>query len=136
MSLITYNQNASMDVKGITPLAGSGISLLASPELRVISAPAGDYLAETYQVDHSTTATALDLGKITTGRTLWVQTDIPIVVTLTQTAGSVALTVDNFLMTNATFTAVSLTNASATATANVAIVVLGDRNPPSGPGIF
>src|ERR1035437_2977433 len=103
MSRITYNQNASMKVKGIVPLAGSGISLLASPDLDVVNASAGDYLAETYQVDPSTTATALNLGKITTGHVLWIQTDIPIVVTLTQTAGTVALTVDNFLMTNSTF---------------------------------
>lgn len=135
MSLITYNQNATMSVKGITPLMGAGITLLASPELQVISASAGDYLAETYQVDPSTTATALSMGKITTAHTLWLQTDRLITVTLTQTSGDVALLVDNFLMTNSTFTAVKLANASGT-TANVAVVILGDRNPPSGPGIF
>ena len=136
MSLITYNQNATMDVKGITPLMGSGITLLASPELQVISASAGDYLAETYQVDPSTTATALNLGKITTGRVLWLQTDIPVKLTLTQTAGDVTLLVDSFLMTNSTFTAAKLANASSTAIANVAVAILGDRVAPSGPGIF
>lgn len=250
MSLITYNQSASMDVKGIVPLAGAGISLLASPSFQVAGASAGDYLAETYQVEPSTSTTALDLGKIVTGRTIWIQTDQPLEVTCIQAsffgtsvsadspatstaAGTLTLNIngdgaqiitlgtnstgaavaadiqakvraltaftpanqgaydnfvasfsgtytlksgiggsgssvvvtgasdaitlklgvahsgvetagvpaavialDSFLMANITFSEIQLANTSATAVANVAIVILGDRASPSGSGIF
>ena len=85
MALITYNQNASMTIKGLIPVGGAGISVLASPDLQVIGAPMGDYLAETYQVEPLTTATAIDMGKIVTGKIVWIQSDQPLAVTLFQT---------------------------------------------------
>lgn len=84
MSLITYGQNASMSVSGLIPAGGAGISLLAAPSLSLTGLPSGDYLAETYQVRPATAATSLDLGKITTAKVLWIQTDQPLVVTLIQ----------------------------------------------------
>jgi len=252
MSLITYNQNASMTIKGLIPAGGAGISVLASPDLQVVGAPMGDYLAETYQIEPLTAATALDLGKITTGKVVWIQTDQPLAVTVIQatfygssvsasspiisiaggtlainlngdgvqiitlalsgdssglliaadiqakvraltaftvsqavynnftatyangvytlvsgvggTSSSVVisggsdapslklgvanggtemvgtpaavLTLDSFIMANLTFTSLQLANLSATTVADVAIVVLGNRNFPTGSGIY
>jgi len=46
------------------------------------------------------------------------------------------LTLDSFIMANLTFTSLQLANLSATTVADVAIVVLGNRNFPTGSGIY
>lgn len=135
MSQISYKESATLTVNGITPTMGAGLTLLASPSL-ASTATAGDYLAETFIVNPSTPATALNLNKIVTGKTLWMQTDQPLSVTLTQNAVDHVFTVDSFIFMNSAFTAIKLANSSSLTPANINIVILGDRAPvDSNPGI-
>lgn len=133
---VNVAQSASLTINGLTPVAGAGFTLLASPALSATNVQYGDYFAETFTINPSTPTTVQPIGNIATGSVLWVQTDQPITVTLTQTSGSNSYDVDSFLYVNATFTAVSFANAG-TAAAHINLVAVGARavNPGTA-GIF
>lgn len=134
---VKVSQSASVTVNGITPVAGAGLTLLASPALSTTNVSYGDYFAEIFTINASTPTTAKSLGDIVTGKVIWVQTDQPITVTLTQNAIDKDFAIDSFMHLNATFTAVKFANASATNAANINIVVAGDRVVnPGTPGIW
>jgi hypothetical protein len=134
---VSVSTDLSLTIKGISPAAGPGLVLLANPSLVATNVTQGDYFADTFVVNALTTTTALDLGGIVSGATVWIQTDLPITVTLTQNAIDNDIVVDSFLMMNTTFTALKLANASATTAANINVVVVGSRvTNPGTPGIF
>lgn len=134
---VSVAQSSSVTITGVTPVAGTGFTLLAAPALSTTGVSYGDYFAETFTINASTPTTAKSLGDIATGELIWIQTDQPITVTLTQSAVDKDFLVDSFLCMNATFTAVKLANASATTAANINLVVVGDRiTNPGGPGIY
>lgn len=134
---VKVSQSASVTINGITPVAGSGITLLASPALSSTNVSYGDYFAETFTINAATPTTAKSLGDIATGKVIWVQTDQPITITLTQNFIDKNFLVDSFMHMTATFTAVKFANASATDAANINIVVAGDRVVnPGTPGIW
>lgn len=134
---VKVSQSASVTINGITPVAGAGLTLLASPALATSNVSYGDYFAETFTINALTPTTTKSLGDIATGKVIWVQTDQPITVTLTQSSVDKDFLVDSFMHMNVTFTAVKFANSSATSAANINIVVAGDRIVnPGTPGIF
>lgn len=135
---VSVSQAASLTINGVTPVAGPGFTLLANPSLASANATEQDYFANVFTVNVSTPDTAQLMGEITEGHVIWIQTSSPITVTLTQ-AGPIdnSFLVDAFMYMNCTFTSIQMANASATATANVNLLVAGDRiTNPGTPGIF
>ena len=134
---VSITQSAGFSISGITPAAGTGFTLLANPALAA-TATYGDYFAETFTINALTPDTVQPMGDIATGSVIWIQTDSPITVTLTQ-AGPVdnAFLVDTFMFLNCTFTQIQLANASATTAANINLAVVGARvTNPGTPGIW
>jgi hypothetical protein len=138
---VSVSKSASLSITGVTPTVGTGFTLLANPSLSATNVVEQDYFANVFTVNPSTVAqpdTDQSMGEITEGHVIWIQTDQPVTVTLTQ-AGPVdnAFLVDSFLYMNCTFTALQIANASATTAANINIIVAGDRiTNPSTPGIY
>lgn len=134
---VNISSEASLTIKGISPAVGPGLTLLANPSLTITNVTQGDYFADTFTVNPSTSDTLLDLGDIIDGATIWVQTDQPVTVTLTQNAVDNAILVSSFMKMHTTFTAVKFANASVTAAAHISVVVVGNRViNPGTPGIF
>ena len=138
---VNVTESAALSISGITTTGGVGLTLLATPTLSITGATRGDYFAETFVVNPSTVSVKQEMGYIVTGNTLWIQTDIPVTVTLNQgtllTPINHTFTVDTFLFMNATFVEIYLTNSSATTAANINLVVVGDRTVNAGaPGIY
>lgn len=134
---VSVSTEASLTIRGISPASGPGLTLLANPSLESTNVTQGDYFADTFTVNALTTTTTLNLGDITAGTTAWVQTDLPVTVTLTQTAGDRPVLVDSFLMINTAFTAIKFANASATTAAHISVVIVGNRTTnPGTPGIW
>ena len=80
---VSASQSASLRINGITS-SGPGLTLLANPELQATNVTYGDYFAETFTVNPVTSATSVSLGDIQVGGVIWVQTDSPVDVILTQ----------------------------------------------------
>ena len=87
---VNVTQSANLTINGITPVAGAGLTLLASPSLLASNVQQGDYFADTFTVNPMTPATTISLEDIVVGKVLWVQTDNPITITLHQTGGVTA----------------------------------------------
>jgi len=134
---VNIAQQASFTINGVTPAAGMGFTLLANPSLSTSNITQGDYFAETFTINPSTTATSQSLGDIATASVLWIQTDQPVTVTLVQTSGSNTFVVDSFLFVNATFTGIQFANPNTTTAAHINLVVTGSRvTNPGTPGIW
>jgi hypothetical protein len=134
---VNVTQSATISISGTNPTAGPGLTLLASPALSVVNSIMGDYFAETFTINPSTTATAIPLGDISIGRTIWVQTDKPISVVLTQSSTDKTYVIDTFLFANASFTALKVANADTVNAAHINVVAAGDRiTNPGTPGVF
>lgn len=134
---VSVAQSGSLTIAGVTPTAGTGFTLLAAPALASTGVTYGDYFAETFVINPVTPTTTRAMGDIATGKVIWIQTDRPITVTLTQSAVDKDFLVDSFLYLNATFTAIKLANAHATLGANINMVITGDRvTNPGTPGIY
>jgi len=134
---VSISQDLSLTIKGISPAAGPGMVLLANPSLVTSNVTQGDYFADTFTVNPSTPATVLDLLELVACTSIWIQTDQPIEVTLTQNAVDNKIVVDSFMTMNTSFTAIKLANTSASATANINVVAVGSRIVnPGTPGIF
>ncbi len=134
---VSLSTDLSLTIKGISPAAGPGLVLLANPTLVATNVTQGDYFADVFTVNPLTTTTALDLGDIADGSTVWIQTDLPITVTLTQNSVDNSILVDSFMMLNTGFTELKLANASSTVAAHINVVVTGSRiTNPGSPGIF
>ena len=134
---VTVSQSASLTINGITPALGPGLTLLASPALAITNAAQDDYFAETFTINVSTPDTVRTIGDIVTGKILWLQTDSPISVTLTQTDGAKEFIVESFLYIITDFTQIQLSNDDAITDAHINLVVAGDRVVnPGTPGIF
>ena len=129
--MVTATQSASFVVQGQLPLADRSNPAYSN------TLNADDLYSEIFVINPSTVATALDLSKIVTGTSLWVTTDHPVEVTLTQSTTDRTYIVDSFLFINATFTGIKLANTSATVAANVSINLTGNRAVVGpGPGIY
>lgn len=134
---VNVSAEGSITIKGISPAMGPGLTLLANPSYIATNVIAGDYFADTFTVNVSTPTTSLSLEDIVTGDFIWVQTDQPISVTLTQNSIDNTFTVDHFMFMQTGFTAVKFANSSLTAAAHINIVVAGERvTNPGTPGIF
>ena len=134
---VNLSASASLTIKGITPVAGAGLTLLANPSFQLTNVTKGDYFADTFTVNPLTTTTTLNLEDIVTGAIVWVQTDQSISMTLTQNAVDNTFTVDNFILLQTGFTALKFANPSATTAAHISVVVCGDRVVnPGTPGIY
>ena len=135
---LTYSATANLAIKGIVPTPVS-----APTQAVNISAPyasgslyADDRVAETYTINASTTATALNLGKISAGLLVMITTTGPLMLTIAQTAGSPVVEVDSFIMLASGFTGLSVANTGGTAI-YVTVTVLGNRPVVGGgAGVF
>lgn len=140
MANLQYVASANLDVSGITPTSGPKPSLKVSSVYTSGGVAVGDHIADTFVVNGSTPATAIDLGELVTGKAVWIEASAPIHLILTQDlgAGPVDITypIDKFMFSQTTFTAVKLANPTAVAI-NVSIAVMGDRAAVGvGPGIY
>ena len=138
---VKISQTASFVINGVTTLGGVGFTLLASPSLLTSNVDQGDYFAETFTINPSTTSVRQLTGSIVTGKVLWIQTDSPITITLNQgtllTPVNHTFTVDSFLFMNATFVEIYLTNDDPAVAANINLICTGDRVlNPGTPGIW
>lgn len=134
---VNVSAEASLTIRGISPAAGPGLTLLANPSLVITNVTQGDYFADTFTINPLTPDTSLDLGDIVAGTTVWVQTDAPITVTLTQNSIDNSMVVDSFMSMNTGFTAIKFANASATVAAHINVVIVGNRVAnPGTPGIY
>lgn len=140
MANIKYTLTATFKAVGITPAAGPKPAVDASYSFAPGAIDTGDYFSNTFVVNSGTTATAVSLGKITTGKSLIIETDQPIQVTLTQDLGAGPVDnvqlVNKFLMIDTEFTAVQIANAGGTS-ANIVLSAAGTRDAVgAGAGIF
>jgi hypothetical protein len=134
---VNVSSDMSLTIKGISPASGPGLVLLANPSLITSNVTQGDYFADTFTINPSTPATLLDLLGIVSSTSLWIQTDAPIAVTLTQNAIDRTFIVDSFVTMNTAFTAIKLANSSATVAAHINVVIVGNRvTNPNTPGIY
>ena len=141
MANIAYSQTVTLDVTGITPTTGPKPAVIAKSTFSATAQESGDYYTNTLTINASTGVTVINIGKITAGKVLWIQSDGPLEVTMTQDLG--AGDVDNvylvrdFLMVNADFTVLKLANPSATTGVQATVAVIGDRPAiGGGAGIF
>jgi hypothetical protein len=100
-----------------------------------------DRINETFIVNANTIATAINLGKISTVRGLWLQCDGALLVTISQDLGAgpvdVTFKVETFLFIQSTVLGVKVANPSATTAVHMSIIVAGDRPAiGGGPGVF
>lgn len=142
MASASYTATANVSVSGITPAVATD----PKPTIGVTAAfnsgasPADDYLSETYTINAATTATAVNLGKISAGLLLSVQTTGPILLTVTQDQGAgpvdVIMQVDTFMMLESGFLGLKFANPGASAV-KVSLTVLGNRpTNTNAPGVF
>ena len=141
MANLTFSSTATLAVAGITPGAGPASTLKVNAAFTGTATNADDRIAETFVINASTTATAIDMGKIVTGKALWIECDGPLHVTLTQDLGAGPVDhivkVEKFMYLQSTFTAVKVANPSATTAVHISIIVAGDRVAVGGgPGVF
>ena len=132
--------SASLSITGTTPPTGPTENVAVAVNYSSGNVDADDKLDAAYTVNAGTTATAVDLGKLIALTMLWIQTNNPIVVTVTQDLGAglvdISMKVESFLMLPATITGLKLANPYATS-AKVALVAAGNRAPiGAGAGIF
>ena len=140
MANISYKPTAGLQITGITPDAGPKPTITVAASSNGASYEAGDYLADTYTVNASTTATVINLGKIVTGKFLWIETNGELVVTITQAAAPRDIKVNGLMILaspTAPFTAISVANPSSATAVKMSLVVAGDRDAVgTGPGVF
>jgi hypothetical protein len=141
MANLTFTSSATLSISGITPGAGPYSTIKETSQFAGASTNADDRLVQPYTINASTTATALDLGKIATGLALWMEMDGPLHVSLTQDlgAGPVVNTikVEKFLFLSSGYTAISIANPSATTAVHLSLAAVGNRVAVGGgPGIF
>jgi hypothetical protein len=99
---VTTSQTASFIINGITSTGGTGLNLVASPSLLASNVSWDDYEAEIYAINPLTDYTSISMEEIVTGRVIWVQTDNPINLRLSQVAG---LTRAALVLADITYTA-------------------------------
>jgi hypothetical protein len=148
---INISQAFELTVNGLSPNAGAGMVLLASPSLNSSNTVFDDYVADTFTLNPSVSTPipipsigTLDLGDISSGYVLWVQTDQPITINFTQNLVASSVQVDNFfylslspLGGNPFKGPVTFTNNSTVNTAHLAVVLCGNRTPnPGTPGMY
>lgn len=132
--------SASLSVNGSTPSSGPSENVSIAVNFSSGALDVDDSLDENYIINAGTTATAVNMVKIVTGKILWLQTSSPIEVTITTDLGAgpvdVVLPVETMLLWPGTFTGLKMANSQATA-AKVAMVIAGNRAPysPTAPGI-
>jgi hypothetical protein len=141
MANFSFSASASLGISGITPAAGPTSTDKVNATFTGAAGTADDRLAQTFTVNASTTATAIDMGKIVSGKALWIESDGALLVSITQDQGAGPIVnvvkVDKFLYIQSIFTAVSVANPSATTAVHLSIVVAGDRIPVGGgAGVF
>ena len=137
MANIAYKPSAGLQITGITPDSGPKPTLNVAASFNGSTYEAGDYLAETFTINASTTATAINLGKIVTGAYLWIETNGLLVVTITQDSTPRDIRVENLLVIKSPFTALSVANPSSATAVKMSVVVAGDRTTiGTGPGVF
>lgn len=142
MANLSFTATGNVSITGITPTPATA----PKPTISVAAAfnsgatNADDYLSDTYTVNAGTTATAVNLGKISAGLLLAVQTTGTVLLTITQDQGSgpvdIVLQVDSYILLESGFSALKIANAGATAV-QVSISVVGNRPANSNaPGVF
>lgn len=140
MANLSFTSTASLSIKGITPTDGPTSVVSDSGSYSSGATEAGDRITRTFTVNAGTPLTAIDLGKITSGKMLWLECNGSLTVELTQDFGSgdvanIAL-VNKFFMLQSPFTALRIANPGGTAI-NVSVMVAGDRDAVgAGPGVF
>jgi len=138
MPSIKYTATASLKSTGITPTTATSPAPVESitNSLSKVDQDATDSVENAHTINAGTTATALELGSISAGVALWIQSAAVVQVTLTQDLG--AGPVDNifkgtFFMLVGAYTAVKVANPSATAI-EFGYTAIGDR-PTIGGGV-
>ncbi len=139
-SNMQFTGSASLSVNGITPATGPTENVAVSVNYSSGILQADDCMEEVYTINANTPATAIDMGKIVTGKAIWLQTSSPVILTLTQDLGAGPvdndILVSSMVMLPAVFTGVQLANALGTS-AKIALVIVGDRAAVGGgPGIY
>ena len=141
MSNFSYTPSAALLIAGVTPAAGPTLTDKVSASYQPAPGTSDDRINETYTINASTTVTALDLGLMTSLSALWIQTDGPLHLTLTQDFGSGPVTnllrVERFVLLDSTVLALSVANPSATTAVHFSVIAPGLRPAVGGgPGIF
>lgn len=141
MANLSYTPSATLAITGMTPGAGPTSTVKVNAAFNGTAAAADDRLAETFTINASTTATAINLGKITAGKALWLECDGPLLVTIEQDLGAgpvdVVFKLDKFVYLQSGFTNLKVANPSATTAVHLSAIVLGDRPAVGGgPGVF
>jgi len=132
MANLSYTATASLNISGITPDAGPTSTVNDAGSYTSSAVEAGDREVRTYVVNAATTpAVALDMGKITAGKALWLESDGALDVSLTQDFGAGAVVnkirMEKFLYLESPFTVVAVENNGGTAV-NLSYMVVGDRD--------
>lgn len=140
MANLKYSASASVEITGITPASGPKPTVKDTATFSSGAVDVGDHVVETFVVNANTTATALGMGKISSGKAIWLEASAAIHLILTQDLGAGAVDntykIDKFAFLQAPFTAVKLANPSGTAV-QVSVAILGDRPAVgAGAGIF
>lgn len=141
MANFTFTPSAGLSVTGITPSTGPTSTDKITSSFAGAAVNSDDRHAAVYVVNASTGATAIDLGKIVTGKALWLECDGPLHVTLTQDLGAgpvdAIVRVEKFILLQSNLLGVKVANPNATTAVRMSIVVPGDRIPVgSGAGVF
>lgn len=140
MPNIGFTATANVDITGLTPATGPKPSVKASSSFTSGLTATDDYVVQTFVVNATTTATAINLGKISAGAFVMVQSSGPIRVIVSQDLGAgpvdIETIVDSFYMMKSGFLGLKIANPGATAQ-QVSIAIAGARPTVGvGPGIF
>jgi hypothetical protein len=119
--------NIGFLIQGLANLqVASAANIIVNPQFSLLSTITGQFEYQQIIIPKSTTLQTLDLGQIVHGQYIFIKTDLPITITLTQTGGTPAILVNTFLMVVGTFTVAKITNASGSTAANVEYLIAGD----------
>ena len=141
MASFSLSSTATLAISGITPAAGPTTSDKVNGAYTGTPITVDDRLDEVYTINANTPDTLLSLGKIVASEALWLETDGPLNVTLTQDLGAgpvdCPMRVSKFILLQSPFTAIKVANPSATTAVHFSVVVGGNRIPVGGgPGVF
>lgn len=138
---VAFTASANLSITGVTPDTGPKPVVTATASFTSGATTVGDYISDTFVVNANTPATALDLGKISAGKIVWLETNGLAQVTITQDLGSgpedVTMNVEKLLVLQSGFTALKVANPSLTTAVRISVTVAGDRPAiGAGPGVF
>ena len=127
------NETVSVTLSGTST---TGLAVALTPAYSLRNSNVDDYVHNTFTVNPSTSAVALDLGKIVTAKHLLAVSNGSLSLILTQNATDRTIDFNGAIMLDGDFTAIKVTNATSDAK-QLTILVSGTRAPIGvGPGVY